>query len=177
MMYVTPDECRTTSMNGIQLTPVGHVPGRGLTCQCTQLYDPTYIYIHCMYRYTCTHFPKCLQIFIVAVYFIQSILSVAICGSVVACSIGQLLLKVPSSTVEVVGQVCATPTLALSTTHPEGGVFGLTKLDPLPTYEQIGVQLEPNQANNSSDTTSNSSAIFICRDSSLVISQCATKHS
>ena len=48
--------------------------------------------------------------------------------------IGHFLLEVPSSTVGVVSKVRPTPTLAVGSADPEGGVFGLTKLDPFPTY-------------------------------------------
>ena len=89
----------------------------------------------CVYAATPTfiHPAKCLHVFFIAVYFIQTISSVAVGGGAVAHCVGLLLLEVPSSAVRVVGQVGTAPTLALRVAHPEGGVFGLTKLDPLPT--------------------------------------------
>ena len=87
------------------------------------------------YLYTPTVCSKCLQVFVTVVFSVDSILSVTVSGrGPIPSPIGHLLLEVPSSTVGVVSKVRPTPTLAVGSADPEGGVFGLTKLDPFPTY-------------------------------------------
>ena len=107
---------------------IGHVPNTGPPL-CMQPQSQVLSY-GCWY--TPTVCSKCLQVFVTVVFSIDSILSVTV--SAIDSPIGHFLLEVPSSTVRVVGKVRPTPTLAVGSADPEGGVFGLTKLDPFPTY-------------------------------------------